>query len=233
MTYLAQIIVYWKARKEAEKDAHSLLLGDSAIELNQDGCIHDKETPLSDTRIWSYCFYEQCRDVVKSGILYYKPHRRGTYSQKMFILTANGWILFYDIINRHTKKKSANHQQKGAIDIAGCYFYSGVDSSKQKKGSNQDSGLKKAPRLYRNGLTTYDDTASCLFSVWKPTSRTYFSNKRQRLRVYRHDQRLSPEGTTWTFLATNRREKEEWVCALNTVTEHMIRSENKKTENPN
>lgn len=145
----------------------------------------------------------------------------------MFILTANGWILFYDVIDRSTKKKTSNHAQKGTIDIAGCYFYSGADGGKMKKGSNQDDLWKKSTRIYASGLTTDDDTVSCVFSVWKPKLRRYFSPKKQRLCVYRQDQRLNPTGTIWTFLTKSRREKEEWVCALNTVTEHMIRCENR------
>ncbi|KAK4516728.1 structural constituent of ribosome [Mucor velutinosus] len=239
VNYLAQIVVYWKARKEAEKDAHSHdnFLTQPAIESEnafiktgantEDGCAHQNEKKVADTRIWSYCLYEQCRDVVKSGILYYKPHKRGTYSQKIFILTANGWILFFDVYNRQSNKKICSHEKKGAIDVAGCYFYSGVDCSKQKKGSNQDNQWKKAARIYSNGLATDDDALSCIFSIWKPKLRRYFSTTKQRLRVYRHDQRLNPNGQTWTFLAKSRREKEEWVCALNTVTEHMIRSENR------
>jgi hypothetical protein len=158
--------------------------------------------------------------------LYYKPHRRGTYSQKIFILTVNGWILYYDVYNRNTTKMSSNHEHKGSLDIAGCYFYSGVDDSKQKKGSNhnRDKSLKDGgARLYGNGLATTDNTLDCIFSIWKPKLRRYFSPKRQRLRVYHHDQKPNPKGITWAFLAKSRREKEEWVCALNTVTEHIIR----------
>lgn len=78
MNYLAQIIVYWKARKEAEKDSYSYdnFVNNSAIEgenalirtgvNTQDGCVHRKEERLADTRIWSYCLYEQCRDVAVS-----------------------------------------------------------------------------------------------------------------------------------------------------------------------
>lgn len=145
----------------------------------------------------------------------------------MFILTANGWILFYDVFNRSTSKKTSNHDHKGALDIAGSYFYSGVDSSKKNKGSNRDNLWKKSARIYETGLTTDDDTMACIFSIWKPKLRRYFSGKRQRLRVYRHDQTINPNGSTWTFLARSRREKEEWVCALNTVTEHMIRSDSR------
>lgn len=143
----------------------------------------------------------------------------------MFVLTSNGWILFYDVYNRNSTKKSCNHERKGALDIAGCYVYSGVNYSKRKKGSNREDLLKKAARIYRNGLSTDDSTLSCMFSIWKPKLRRYFSVQRQRLRVYRHDQRLNPNGSTWAFLAPSRREKEEWVCALNAITEHLIRNE--------
>ncbi|KAI9362212.1 Pleckstrin homology domain-containing protein [Pilaira anomala] len=238
--YLAQIIVYYKARKEAYKDAHThdksvyndtLQESENTISNGKDqtdtqyGCVHNNHEDMVDTRVWSYCLYEQCRDVVKSGILYYKPPGRGSYSQKMIVLTANGWILLYDLIDRSTTKKTSNHKRRGAVDIAGCYFYSGFDGSKMKKGSNQDDLWKKSARIYSNGLTTDDDSLSCIFSVWKPNLRRYFSSKRQRLRVYRQNQRLNSSGTVWTFLARSRRQKEEWVCALNTITEHMMRSE--------
>lgn len=78
---MAQIIVYYKARKEADKDAHTrdtsvynsmikvsentLITGNNQIDT-QDGCVHKKEENMVDTRIWSYCLYEQCRDIVVS-----------------------------------------------------------------------------------------------------------------------------------------------------------------------
>lgn len=81
--------MYWKARKEAEKDAHSHdnFLTQPAIESEnaliktgtntEDGCVHRKEERLADTRIWSYCLYEQCRDVVVGFSLFIaiKDHR--------------------------------------------------------------------------------------------------------------------------------------------------------------
>ncbi|KAI7885476.1 uncharacterized protein EV154DRAFT_24887 [Mucor mucedo] len=78
--YLAQIIVYWKARKEAEKDAHThdrfsnnnisstdtedTLIKDNGQIDTKKGCVHRHQEMIADTRIWSYCLYEQCRDVV-------------------------------------------------------------------------------------------------------------------------------------------------------------------------
>lgn len=78
---MAQIIVYYKAKKEADKDAHTRdrSVYNSAIKVSentlitdnnqidtQDGCVHNKDVCMVDTRIWSYCLYEQCRDIVVS-----------------------------------------------------------------------------------------------------------------------------------------------------------------------
>lgn len=67
MKNLAQIIVYWKARREAERESHThdnFIIKDKDND-SKDGCVHkSKEEELADTRIWSYCLYEQCRDVM-------------------------------------------------------------------------------------------------------------------------------------------------------------------------
>lgn len=72
--------MYWKARKEAEKDAHThdrfsnnnnsstdtedTLIKDNGQIDTKKGCVHRHQEMIADTRIWSYCLYEQCRDVV-------------------------------------------------------------------------------------------------------------------------------------------------------------------------
>lgn len=73
VNYLSQLIVYWKARKEAVKVAHHSYYDCQEEKANG----RKKNEELADTRIWSYCLYEQCRDVVvnndkkkKYGILY-------------------------------------------------------------------------------------------------------------------------------------------------------------------
>ncbi|CAO3675970.1 unnamed protein product [Rhizopus microsporus] len=222
VNHLSQLIIYWKAQKEARRTIH---LNDHFGDLvcsekeRSENHMRGREIRIADTRIWSYCLYERCHDVVKTGILYYKPHHRETFSQKIFILSANGWLLFFDVFNRNSTKKSGNHERKGAMDIAGSYFFSGVDSSKTKKGSN--SNEENTVKVYSDGLTTDDDQLTRIFSIWKPTLRRYFSPKRQRLRVYRQDQQLTSKGETVTFLAESRQEKEEWICALNSVAEHL------------
>jgi hypothetical protein len=112
---------------------------------------------------------------------------------------------------------------KGLIDIAGSFVYSGVEFTKKKKGASKSE--KKVARIYENGLSTNDEKLVCLFSIWRPKQRRYFSSVRKQLRVYTNDKQLNPKGDTWLFLAHSREEKEEWVWALNTVTEHLIRNE--------
>ena len=146
----------------------------------------------------------------------------------MFILTSSGWLLFYDVYNRDASKPRCDHRKKNVLDIAGCYIYSGLDDSKKHKGSNRDDLLRKSARIYKNGLSTDDDSLSCIFSIWKPKLRRYFSTRKHRLSVYHHDKRINSNGETWSFLAPSRRAKEEWVYTLNTVIEHMIRSETKR-----
>ncbi|KAG1413431.1 hypothetical protein G6F58_007497 [Rhizopus delemar] len=228
VNYLSQLVVYWKARKEAKREAHlNDRFTNSLMNEQEKGmggaCRHDKEKKLADTRVWSYCLYEQCRDIVKSGILYYKPHHRGTYSKKFFILAANGWLYSFDVFNRNSESKSGNHHRKGAIDTAGCYFYSGVDCSKKKKGTNMTEINEKMVKVYSSGLATDDAILACIFSIWKPKLRKYYSPRQHRLRVYGQDQRLNSNGQTITFLAESRQEKEEWIHALNSVAEHMMR----------
>ncbi|KAL0080374.1 hypothetical protein J3Q64DRAFT_1246551 [Phycomyces blakesleeanus] len=68
---LAKLIVYWKALKEAERDVHArnnfynglnhhmqLALEENPVQLPKD------KNCLVDTRIWSLCAFEQCRDVM-------------------------------------------------------------------------------------------------------------------------------------------------------------------------
>ncbi|KAI9477739.1 MAG: hypothetical protein EXX96DRAFT_224545 [Benjaminiella poitrasii] len=74
VNYLARIIVYWKARKEAEKDAHShanLFINtdnDTKKRTSKEKVVERSvKEKIADTRIWSYCLYEQCRDIVVSS----------------------------------------------------------------------------------------------------------------------------------------------------------------------
>ncbi|KAI9017961.1 Pleckstrin homology domain-containing protein [Phycomyces nitens] len=228
---LGKLIVYWKALKEGERDVHArnnfydglnqhmqLALEENPVQLPKD------EECLADTRIWNLCMLEQCRDVMKSGIMYCQPHSRGTFTQKLFVLTTSGVLVFYDIFKRSSMVSqpliTASHAKKGTFDISNCFVFSGDLSM------DMDRPPSRPPRMFSDGLVTEDSDTECIFTLWKPLLRRTFSPQRQRIMVYKTDFRPNPEGETWTFLAKSRQEREEWVWAINQIIESTLRSHN-------
>lgn len=61
------LVLYWKAHKEAERDTHNdqhmLENGyrSSSTRTEKEGAAAEEDV---DTRLWSLCCYDQCRDVV-------------------------------------------------------------------------------------------------------------------------------------------------------------------------
>lgn len=71
MSYLTKLSLYWRARKEAERDIHASEdfgeLLDDEFRLVMTGEEKSKEfhrKPEVDTRIWNICSFEGCRDIV-------------------------------------------------------------------------------------------------------------------------------------------------------------------------
>ncbi|CDS09305.1 hypothetical protein LRAMOSA10665 [Lichtheimia ramosa] len=225
VSYLTKLSLYWRARKEAERDIHASQdfgqLLDDEYRLVMTGEEKSKEfhrRPEVDTRIWNICPFEGCRDIVKAGIMYFQPRSRGTFSQKMFMLTANGWIVYYNMFEREPLScqpmKTAVHERKGQLDINDCYVYSSPFE------------VESPCRIYSDGAISADSSEECLFSLWKPERRRVFSPKRQRITVYKNNKHfLQEKGETWQFLARNRHEKEEWVSAINVVIERLLRGQ--------
>ncbi|KAI8393266.1 Pleckstrin homology domain-containing protein [Radiomyces spectabilis] len=231
VNYLSSLIVYWKAYKEAERDVHvrnaiSVAPHNTSLHTASAEVGATATSPVvADTRLWNYCLYEQCRDVVKSGILYFQPKSRGTFTQKIFTLTSDGWLLFHDMFVRSPSScqpmATCVHHKKGRLDIANCYVYSGGISLDTSTVENPN----RPARLFKDGLATADEDIDCVFSLWKPRLRRYFSTKRQRIIIFKNDQRISAQGDIWTFYAPSRQEKEEWVWAINVVIDHLLRSD--------
>ncbi|KAI9496222.1 hypothetical protein BDB00DRAFT_137271 [Zychaea mexicana] len=220
--HLANLIVYWRAYKEARLNVNAQHdFGDVFEEEFRYGITHKEKgsefnkLPQVDTRIWSICCFEQCRDIVKTGVMYFQPRSRGTFSQKIFVLTANGWLIYYNIYDRAAVTcqplLAAVHDRKDAVDISSCYVYSSLSP-------------RRPARIFPDGIAAADVKDDSLFSLWKPQTRRVFSPSRQRITVYKHNRKFfQEEGETWQFLAKNRHEKEEWVWAFNVVIERLLR----------
>ncbi|KAG2226771.1 hypothetical protein INT45_005736 [Circinella minor] len=225
--HLTNLSFYWRVRKEAQqKIIAKHHYGDMFTEEFRYTLTHQEKgydfnkTPNVDTRIWSICCFEQCRDIVKSGVMYFQPRSRGTFSQKIFILTANGWLIYYNIYDRGPSLcqpirdaiHADVHERKDMVDITGCYVYSSPSP-------------RRPTRIFPDGIAAPDHNDDSLFSIWKPQTRRIFSPKRQRFQVYKHQHHFfQEEGETWQFLAKNRHEKQSWIWAFNIVIERLLRN---------
>lgn len=154
--------------------------------------------------------------------MYFQPRSRGTFTQKIFVLTCHGWLIYFNPFERSGADcqplMSAAHKRKGALDISDCYVFS--SSCLQQE--------QRPPRIFRDGVATDDHDDECLFSIWKAKPRRVFSPRRQRITVYSRHHFQSSEGEVWQFLTRSRAEKEEWVSAINIVIEHLLRDESNR-----
>ncbi|KAI8143282.1 hypothetical protein BJV82DRAFT_612191 [Fennellomyces sp. T-0311] len=220
--HLSRLIVYWRAHKEAslninaQHDFSDMFDEEFRLSLTDEEKGSDfNRKPVVDTRIWSICAFDQCREVVKTGVMYFQPRSRGTFSQKIFVLTADGWLMYYNIYERAPIScqpiVGAIHDRKDAVNISSCYVYSSASP-------------RRPTRIFPDGIAAADVNDDSLFCLWKPLTRRVFSPRRQRLCVYKNSSKFfQQDGETWQFLAKNRHEKEEWVWAINVVIEQLLR----------
>ncbi|ORZ02787.1 Pleckstrin homology domain-domain-containing protein [Syncephalastrum racemosum] len=239
--HLNELMIYWKARKEAVRLIHAKHCYSDTLEeafrtraTGEGSHAWFNQVPEVDTRIWSYCVFDQCRDIVKSGTMYFQPRARGTFSKKTFLLSSNGWLLFYNTYERSQMTSqpllTAKHTLKGILDIADCYVYSGSLSLCGRK-SAEHALDKRPPRIFGDGVATSDPDEACVFTLWKPQHRTWFSPKKKRVIQYKTSKRLLPsDGQAWHFAARSQEDKQEWVWAIRVVIEHMLRTQTASDE---
>lgn len=141
----------------------------------------------------------------------------------------DGRLHYYNIYKRDSNNgkplTTGYHERKGTLDMANAYVYSGLASEMDWRTSKQH--LDRPPRLFKNGMTAEDSDQECLLTVWVPKRLRIFSLKRQRILVYNSEQRFNVWGTRWLFLTPSRKEKEEWVWAINIVQEQLFRKVHK------
>lgn len=125
---------------------------------------------------------------------------------------------------------TAKHTLKGILDIADCYVYSGSLSLCGR--NNTDHGMdKRPPRIFGDGVASNDPDETCVFTLWKPQHRRWFSPKKKRVIQYKTSKRLlPPDGQAWHFVARSQEEKQEWVWAIRVVIEHLLRAQTSSTE---
>ncbi|OZJ04107.1 hypothetical protein BZG36_02848 [Bifiguratus adelaidae] len=245
LTALAQ---YWKARVRADLHKHIALqkanreIADWGSRIRRSSGDSDTFAPVeffepdigadnldnlttqADAQIWNVCGYCGCRSIIKSGLLYQRYHYRGSFLRRMHILIRGLLLVFEDIDRNNFTNRvipSSTRALKTVIKLRDCYVCSG----KHSLGDLPAHENHRVPKMFADGLITNDEDGSCTFSIWKSRSRKHFSNSRRKVLVRRQGKLPASKGDIWVFRTRNRQERDEWVWALHTEIERLIRED--------
>ncbi|KAI9693195.1 MAG: hypothetical protein M1822_005191 [Bathelium mastoideum] len=186
--------------------------------------------------LYHLCGIARCRTVLMAGTLYRKPRRHAVFARCTVILCPGRLLLFQDTPRTRSghETQHIHHERIGAIELQGCYLYSGLATENDLLYQNRTfdanrPGRHALPRRYGDGWTSCDeDTATC-FVVWhgrkknlfrtpgdqgsggdqKPGER--FEQRRQRLKLVSS---LGVPGRSIVFKTRSRAEKDHWVMSI-------------------
>ncbi|KAG0329042.1 hypothetical protein BGZ99_003672 [Dissophora globulifera] len=213
----------------------------------------DNDSSTASTEIWNWCVVNGCRSITKSGMVYYKPKRSKTFRKIFLVLTEGCLMLFHP----HRRSKVSGQlipttasRLFAVHSLTDIYVYSGhFSDTDTTHGTNDES--ERLPRYFPDGLIVDDPDEDCTFSIWRGKRRKMFSRRGPTLlrmsdravsgssRFFGKDGLLSSvvkEGIVYgatpescsVFRARSRPDLEEWVVALNTEVERVVRSERRR-----
>ncbi|KAL9078235.1 MAG: hypothetical protein Q9157_002853 [Trypethelium eluteriae] len=188
-----------------------------------------------------------CRAVLLAGTLYRKPRRHAVFARCTLVLCPGQLLVFQETARRRSGTEVAHvHQERvGAIDLQGCYVYSGLVTEGDLLYRNRTfdpnrPGHQALPRRYADGWTSCDeDTATC-FVVWHGKKKNLFrapgdlgnvgdkkktgtgmlgsEQRRQRLKLVSS---LGVPGRSIVFKTRSRAEKDHWVMSIGGEIERL------------
>lgn len=115
MHRLAKLTVYWRAHAEAERDAHSqdnfshTLASDYLMEEEKG---QRAENVRVDTRIWSYCCYDRCRDIVVSN-----AEKVTDVRSLLGALKENGYHVLSAAVSRNIHQKDIHSNTRWMLTV--------------------------------------------------------------------------------------------------------------------
>lgn len=145
-----------------------------------------------------------------TGPLFYRSHVHSPFKQSLFILTRDAQVIQFNDVERNKVTgqiiPSVFHAKKRTHDLTGSYVY--ID--------NHAAPVQRPSRMYEDGLVVPKDeeTTSCIFSIWLPAKRKYFSRKQQKVIVTNQH---TLHGKSWMFTARTKQDKELWISAIRAV----------------
>ena len=175
---LNELAVYWKAKEKA--DAQALMAGDLTHKQGTHRIEDDSEISHQLRVIWNWCPIMGCRPIVRCGRLFRKSRTHQAFKSRYFVLI-HGRLLSYKLI-RSTRTARARQntgifhkRQETVVHLRDAYVYSGKlteaflpESSQgaQNLGVGGGAGDRhRLPRVYRDGLQSFDDEEDCTFVI--------------------------------------------------------------------
>ncbi|KAG9066882.1 hypothetical protein KI688_012794 [Linnemannia hyalina] len=228
-------------------------LDDDEIQVGETIQDWDNDRAVVSPSIWNWCVVNGCRSVTRSGYLYYKPKLHSTF-RKIFMVLTEGMVMMF---HPHRRSKASGQlvpttacKLLSVHTLTDIYIYSGHFSGEDTRhGTNDES--ERLPRFYPDGLIVDDPDEDCTFSIWRGKRRKMFSRRSAALttmsskamtgssRVFGKEGLLSSivkQGVVYgsspqscaVLRARSRPDLEQWVSAINTEIERVVRAERRR-----
>nr|OQO16861.1 hypothetical protein B0A51_16526 [Rachicladosporium sp. CCFEE 5018] len=261
MSRLHALVTYWSARAKADMDLYKSVRAQNLAVLNIDerteatvGSFAYKwevQQSYASSTLYNMCGITSCRTIHLSGLLFRKPRRHTTFTRCHVILASGHLLIYQDTLRKRSGKKLVHihHERIAAIDLQGCYIYSGLLTENDLLYQNRtfDSntpGHNALPRIYlEDGWTSTDEDAMTTFVIWHSKSKAWFRSShfvddvkasqksaakdaksglegKFETRLKRVSQ-LGATGRSVVFKARSRAERDHWVLGIGNEIEKL------------
>lgn len=255
MTRLRALVSYWTARSKADMDLYKTVREQNLKSLNIDERAEavvgqfaykwEVSQSFASPTLYNLCGIADCRTIHLSGLLFRKPRRHSTFTRCHVILSHGHLLVYQDTLRSTAGKKlqHIHHERIAALDLRGCYVYSGLLTEQDLLYQNRtfDSntpGHNALPRIYlEDGWTSTDEDAMTTFVLWHSKSKSWFRSSKtmddvrdaergsgqegKRGKLKRVSQ-LGVTGRSVVFKARSRAERDHWVLGISNEIERLV-----------
>ncbi|KAI9695694.1 MAG: hypothetical protein M1820_008457 [Bogoriella megaspora] len=183
--------------------------------------------------LYHLCGISLCRTVLMSGVLFRKPRLHSVFSRCTVILCPGQLLIFQDAARTRSgrEERQIQHDRIGAIDLQGCYLYSGLVTENDLLYQNRTFDANKPghgalPRRYADGWTSSDGDTACCFVIWHGKKKNLFRapgdtgeskgkpGSEQQKQRFKLVSSLGVPGRSIVFKTRSRAEKDHWVMSI-------------------
>lgn len=252
MLSLFQLAVYWRCRRKMDVSMLSMVAQHRpapARSFQKDNRHVDEYASYALRLLWNWCMMDGCRPIRYSGCLFSRAGRRHSFANTYFVI-CGGTLIPFKLVS--SVRSAAARQNEGVlfrrdtpIDLRDAYVYTGRTSDRwaggatnQRPSARQRARTKETmsnvPRLFSDGLTSYDADEDCTFILRARTGADTLSANQA---AYRFRWKTSVHSADFLpgladkvynellFRARTVVERDLWVRALGLEIEALVRSE--------